>query len=233
MFPRHLGGLDLHCAHLSDLCYMGILSNWHLIFSLILLNKYSCNTPVLKIKKPPSSSWGWKSIVKGLDAVKPYSKWNLGNGSSIQLWTNIWMGSQPLIHLTTHLLPLSHHFHYWLFLWLYLFLLEICFFIQFLPTDIIHYLTPFLLWQDHLVPTSKSKLTFKSLYHTFSDLSLILSPSFEKPVIPYKIEQFVWLCFHNFLLLSSVLFSHHTSPTNLCPCCQQSETIKHFLWDCS
>ncbi|OMO92451.1 putative ribonuclease H protein [Corchorus olitorius] len=40
----------------------------------------------------------WRGIKKTIDCVRKSTRWNVGNGESINLWLDWWMGDRPLIH---------------------------------------------------------------------------------------------------------------------------------------
>lgn len=50
--------------------------------------------------------------------------------------------------------------------------------------------------------------------------------------VPLKIRLFIWKCAHHRIPTKSIIFSHSTDSSQLCPRCQETETPMHVLRDC-
>nr|GMC80045.1 LINE-type retrotransposon LIb DNA [Ipomoea batatas] len=46
---------------------------------------------------PPNGSWSWKSIIRGRNTIVTNTCWKVGDGQSINMWKDWWVGSKPLI----------------------------------------------------------------------------------------------------------------------------------------
>lgn len=89
----------LNQALLVNQCWR-ILNNPSLLISRILLPKYCSQTHLLNVKPHPLSSWAWKSILYGHDLISSHLSWIVGNGESINLYSDRWIPFFPK--------PLSH-----------------------------------------------------------------------------------------------------------------------------
>lgn len=72
------------------------------LWAKILKGKYFKKTGVLHSKKKSSASWIWKCILQGIEHIKKYSVWEVGNGFSINIWNDKWVPNreQPLVNCT-------------------------------------------------------------------------------------------------------------------------------------
>lgn len=74
-------------------------------WAVALRSKYLASGKQLWDPYPFSSSYTWCSIAKGASVVRDGAQWRVGNGRRINFWTDLWLGSAPLLH---HVLaPLS------------------------------------------------------------------------------------------------------------------------------
>ena len=56
--------------------------------------KYFQHTSFLEASIPNHSSFAWRSITRGRDLLIQGSKWRVGNGSLINIWTDRWLPSK-------------------------------------------------------------------------------------------------------------------------------------------
>ncbi|KAI3942803.1 hypothetical protein MKW92_000645 [Papaver armeniacum] len=66
----------------------------------ILKAKYFHNKDPLSDEITTQGSWIWKSIYKGLQIVKKYYVWSVGNGAKIKIWKHNWIPSINHTQLT-------------------------------------------------------------------------------------------------------------------------------------
>jgi hypothetical protein len=57
----------------------------------VLKAKYFPNTSILEAVAAPGISYTWRSILKGVNLLKEGIVWRVGDGSSINIWTDTWL----------------------------------------------------------------------------------------------------------------------------------------------
>ncbi|XP_062021040.1 uncharacterized protein LOC133737519 [Rosa rugosa] len=57
----------------------------------VLKQRYFPNTTLLHARKGGTPSWIWSSILIGRDLLHQGTVWNIGNGSSVNLWSDHWV----------------------------------------------------------------------------------------------------------------------------------------------
>lgn len=62
----------------------------------IMREKYIKDSNLFTAPITCSSSWGWKSIVKGRSIVELGASWRVGNGKALKFWSDWWVGSKPI-----------------------------------------------------------------------------------------------------------------------------------------
>lgn len=73
-----------------------IVTNDKKIWVQVLKDKYIKFGDFQSAKVPSNASWRWRSIVKGRNVIERGAAWRVGDGKSLNLWTNWWIGHQPL-----------------------------------------------------------------------------------------------------------------------------------------
>lgn len=63
---------------------------------MLLKAKFFYDNDFWKCECKKTSSVSWKRILKGRDAVKSCVKWNIGDGSNVDLWNEPWLSDMPL-----------------------------------------------------------------------------------------------------------------------------------------
>ena len=96
--PKDKGGMgfrDLKSFNLALLAKQGwrLLSNTQSLFSRVFKAKYfpECNFTEAAMGNHPS--FAWRSIMSAQSVVKKGIRWRVGNGRSIQIWTEDWLPS--------------------------------------------------------------------------------------------------------------------------------------------
>ena len=88
-----LGYRDLHLFNLAMLARQG----WRLITepsslcAQVLKAKYFQNGDPLSVVEKPGISYTWRTIVRGLQALKKGLIWRVGDGSNINIWRDAWI----------------------------------------------------------------------------------------------------------------------------------------------
>lgn len=54
---------------------------------------YFPNEELLAAKKRRNSSWSWSSLLYGRDLLLEHGRWNIGNGSQVDIMTHRWLSS--------------------------------------------------------------------------------------------------------------------------------------------
>ncbi|RLN29342.1 hypothetical protein C2845_PM05G03480 [Panicum miliaceum] len=94
--PKEEGGLgfrDLHIFKLAMLAKQG----WRLIHTpdslcaKVLKARYFPNGEVLQAKAGRNMSYTWRSILKGIEVLNRGVIWRVGNGGSINIWSDPWL----------------------------------------------------------------------------------------------------------------------------------------------
>jgi hypothetical protein len=88
-----LGFRDLHLFNLAMLARQGwrILTNPESLCARVLGAKYFPDDDLLKVQERPGISYSWRSIVRGMQALKTGLIWRVGDGSQINIWLDPWV----------------------------------------------------------------------------------------------------------------------------------------------
>ncbi|XP_031120447.1 uncharacterized protein LOC116023586 [Ipomoea triloba] len=100
--PRDAGGLGLRRARDFNLAFLTKLawqvsSNQDKLWVRALCDKYVKDGDFLQIQTSPNSSWGWRSILKGISILLEGSRWKIGQGDSINFWHDKWLLPDELV----------------------------------------------------------------------------------------------------------------------------------------
>ena len=93
---KEVGGLgfrDLHIfnrAMLSWQCWR-ILQNPDSLCVIVLKARYFPNSSVLEAKPRSDMSYTWRSILSGLELLKPGVVWRVGDGENIKVLSDPWI----------------------------------------------------------------------------------------------------------------------------------------------
>jgi ribonuclease HI len=88
-----LGFRDLHNFNLAMLARQG----WRLLMApdslcaQVLRAKYFPHGDLLNVQERPGISYAWRSIIRGMQALKQGLIWRIGNGEQINIWGDPWI----------------------------------------------------------------------------------------------------------------------------------------------
>jgi hypothetical protein len=94
--PKKQGGMrfrDLHCFNLAMLAKQ----IWRLyiepesLCAQVLRAKYYPSGDLLNTKLKKGASFTWQSLMAGMETFKRGYMWRVGNGASINIWTDAWL----------------------------------------------------------------------------------------------------------------------------------------------
>jgi len=88
-----LGFRDLHLFNVAMLARQGwrLIMNPDSLCARVLRAKYFPNGELLHVKEKPGISYSWRSIVRGIEAMKEGLIWRVGDGSLINIWSDPWI----------------------------------------------------------------------------------------------------------------------------------------------
>lgn len=88
-----MGLRDLQLFNLSMLARQGwrLLMNPESPCAQVLQAKYFPDGELLKVLEKPGISYSWRSIVRGIEALKKGLIWHVGNGTQIDIWNDPWI----------------------------------------------------------------------------------------------------------------------------------------------
>jgi hypothetical protein len=88
-----LGYRDLHLSNLAMLARQGwrLLMEPESLCAQVLRAKYYPDGDLLKVEEKQGISYSWRSIVRGLRAVKEGMIWRVGDGTQINIWQDPWL----------------------------------------------------------------------------------------------------------------------------------------------
>jgi hypothetical protein len=98
--PKSEGGMgfrDLHCfnqAMLAKQCWR-LLSEPDSLCAQVLRTKYYPDGDLINATLKKGASFTWQSIMSGLKTFKRGCIWRPGNGSTINIWSDMWIPSSP------------------------------------------------------------------------------------------------------------------------------------------
>ena len=87
---RDKGGLGYRDLHLFNLAMLArqvwrIVMNPDSLCARLLMAKYCPDGDLMKVREGPGISYSWRSIVRGIQALKEGIIWRVGNGESIKI----------------------------------------------------------------------------------------------------------------------------------------------------
>ncbi|XP_026380111.1 uncharacterized protein LOC113274904 [Papaver somniferum] len=97
--PKNLGGLNIRRTNILNLALLTKLA-WRMLTQQdemcvqILSCKYFKNTNPLNGVVSSQGSWIWKGICHGLDIVRRYYVWEIGDGSQVDIWKDNWISNK-------------------------------------------------------------------------------------------------------------------------------------------
>ncbi|XP_026451504.1 uncharacterized protein LOC113351785 [Papaver somniferum] len=215
--------------------------------------KHSCRCIAWEKFFPPptdtNSSWIWQSICLGLQIILKYAKWQVGNGSVINIWTSNWIPSMLTALQDWNELNISNY--QWVSQlvddasaqWNILLLRQL-----FTEAQVNSILTiPIQLDQQDILIwpyTTSGIFTTASAYKMLCENDGIdyatpnISPQswlkFWKLKMPYKYQLFLWKVIHNVLPVRAKLFWHMDNSEKSCSLCHTGlqDYVDHLLLHC-
>jgi ribonuclease HI len=258
-YPKKEGGMGFRDFHSFNLAMLAkqiwrLVNEPNSLCARVLKAKYYPHGDILKVGPKAGSSFTWQSILAGLPTFKRGMIWRVGNGESINIWTDKWIPqSQDRMVITprggTVYTKVSELIDPSTGSWDLQLLNEI-----FLSVDVgriiqipinIQGFDDFIAWSF----TRHGRYTVRSGYHlqwrhNFGSRANQLSlpgASPQNPVwkelwrlkIPSKVKIFCWRALHGILPLKCILANRHIGNSGECPICQQgAEDILHLLFRC-
>jgi hypothetical protein len=88
-----LGFRDLYGFNLAMLAQQAwrMLTNPESLCAMVLKARYFPDCSILQATAGPGISYSWRSIVKGINLLKEGLIWRVGDGSSINIWSDPWL----------------------------------------------------------------------------------------------------------------------------------------------
>ncbi|XP_062021220.1 uncharacterized mitochondrial protein AtMg00310-like [Rosa rugosa] len=80
-------------ALLAKQCWR-LLKNPDALWSRVLKARYFSNSSFLLAKKGARPSWIWNSLLAGRETISKNALWQIGNGRSVDVWTDRWVPSK-------------------------------------------------------------------------------------------------------------------------------------------
>ncbi|PRQ37815.1 putative RNA-directed DNA polymerase [Rosa chinensis] len=247
--PKEFGGLGIKCTKDMNQAMLAKIG-WRMfqgdkgLWSDVLHHKYVKQVDFLhpQYSCPTRCSSTWRGVIFGSKLLHKGLSWRIGDGSSVNFWTDTWFHGKPL---TLTFAPSSiPNFHakvkdFWNEHGWNMDLLR-----SVLPDDLISQIVKIpagysgcgsdkLIWGA----TSTGKFSVKSAY-----LTLLQDENYTpfnwafiwKMAIPPKLKSFFWLICHGKLLTNVERVKRRMSSDPSCPLCHNApETIMHLLRDCS
>ncbi|KAM5569208.1 hypothetical protein ABKV19_016627 [Rosa sericea] len=246
---RHLESFNL--ALLAKQAWR-ILESPNSLWVRVLQARYFPSSSFWLARKGGSSSWIWSSLLEGRNLISQGSMWKVGNGCSIDVWTDKWIptkhstcsesyGEHPPLLVNNLIVQGTGRWD----------LSTIAHTISVADQNAIHAIpllddqtADSLIWPFHksgtysvrsgyylahsnLAPSTSSKA---SSSHLVSDK--VWKWIWGISSLP-KIKLFLWKVVHNFVATKANLHYRHLSGSDLCPLCEAfPETIEHILFTC-
>jgi hypothetical protein len=94
--PKGEGGLGFRDIHAFNIAMLSrqvwrLMENPDSLCAKLLKAKYYPNTDVLQALPQENMSYTWRSILHGVELVKEGIIWRIGNGESVNIWTDPWI----------------------------------------------------------------------------------------------------------------------------------------------
>lgn len=88
-----LGYRDLHMFNLAMLARQGwrLLMDPNSLCAQVLRARYFPDGQILNVSEKPGISYSWRSIVRGIDALRQGLIWRVGDGTMIDIWMDPWL----------------------------------------------------------------------------------------------------------------------------------------------
>jgi hypothetical protein len=251
-----MGFRDFQSFNLAMLAKQGwrLISNPDSLCAQILRAKYYPDGDILKAGPKAGSSFTWQSILAGITTFKRGYIWRVGDGASINIWSDPWIptssdrriltpkGNTIYTKVSELISPITGSWDEDLLRDLFL-SINVERILQ-IPLNN-HGFGDFIAWHY----TKHGRYTVKSGYYiqwrhqfgaTGSQLAhpsvSALNPVWKtiwKMKLPGKIKFFVWQALHGLMPLKSILVNRHIGHSGQCPICSlAAEDVSHLLFLC-
>ena len=250
--PKDNGGLEFREIQSFNDAYLAKLS-WRLLqnptclLGRILLPKYCKDEGLITVTETDAISHGWRGILIGRDLLTQNMGWAVGNGTSINVWTDAWlshnaqarpMGPAPALLMTTTVADLFvPETREW----------DIERIQQILPhaERAIRAIKPSRMGAPDKriwLLTPNGEYSVKTGYAA-ALLNKPIELDMQIPEINWqkcvwklqttpKIKLFIWKAFHGALPVGEQLLVRHISTEGKCKACGMPESINHLFFDC-
>lgn len=100
--PKSEGGLGIRKSREANFTLLeklgwAVETNRSSLVCSILRSKYLSHGPLNSVTRTSGASSTWRSILKCRPLISKVRKWLIGNGTSVQLWRDWWVGDGPLM----------------------------------------------------------------------------------------------------------------------------------------
>lgn len=243
--PRRLGGVGIKDAQIVKRTMLA-KSSWRIIhnrntsISQWSAHKYFKDTIQWLPKRCSQTSFCWKSIVSNLPIITNNLRWQVENGTDIDLSSRFWLAPLPDVNGITVAEGLLHEDGVnW----------DVGKISNLYPSDMVITIQSILLsklgnrdklvWTQSLDGIYNCKDGYKLLTH--SDWQMVHPrirlaefpwKDFWRVKVPHRILLFIWRLLLNAIPLLDILQKHHIQVNNVCPFCDSNtEDRDHvFLW---
>ncbi|XP_019157963.1 PREDICTED: uncharacterized protein LOC109154684 [Ipomoea nil] len=253
--PRDSGGLGLRKAsHFNDALLAKLAwqmcGNSDKLWVKVMRDKYVKQGEFFSSSVPGNASWAWKSIIRGRRTVISNAVWKVGDGRSINVWTDWWVGNIPLGLDQNVVVPeglescMVSDFIFPSRTWdlpkLQEILLEnIINNIRAIPITLNDRARDSIGWTN----SELGKFTTKSAYSCVAGIWKLNCWNMDGDNNDWewiwklncweKIKVFIWLILKGRLLTNVERFRRHIAESNSCPCCgSEEESLRHLFWEC-
>lgn len=185
----------------------------------------------------------WRSLLHGRDVLQPGLVWRIGDGNSVNFWSDKWLFDYPLIEAAQAVVPEAELGKmvrdYWgVDGW------DIDLLSTLLPADVVNAIRPMICASSTEISdeiiwkcASDGNFSMKSAYHELvvpdSDSPIVVKQIWKLKVFP-RIRYFMWLVWHDRLLTNHQRAERHLAHDDSCHCCPGVvESSLHVIRDCS
>ncbi|KAK4477283.1 hypothetical protein RD792_016497 [Penstemon davidsonii] len=246
--PKNEGGLGIRQARKANIALLAkvgwrTLNGENRLWGDTFRSKYLKNEDILAYKIKGGDSFTWKGVVRSLKEVERCIRWRIGDGSTISVWRDLWVGKEPLakalegeIHeedLNLNVAQIINEHGLW-------------------DRRNLRTVVPDSTWdmiRDMPLPlelnrvdkriwsgTSNGGFSCKSAYGCLNRTETNSMESWDwlwRIKCPERIRFFLWICLHNSLATNKLRYERKIADSNTCSRCNHdAESVIHALQDC-
>ena len=82
-----------------------LLQNKNSLFYRVFKPKFFPHCSIMEVTESQAGSYAWRSILKGREVLKEGMHWRVGDGSSIQIWSDPWLPLEFLPFISSPIAP--------------------------------------------------------------------------------------------------------------------------------